>query len=325
MLYQAHESFAEADNSGIFYVCVLILSKLSLDRNFAIALNKPFMNDLKFKELPLFVGSYADLLINVAINGIISNFEKRKYCFRMNYLCILSNVAPFLKNLHQITCAKMFHLLSVFSSAEFLMEEKDNYLALIKLIKILEILIIHQSDSNVNLMYEVLVRQKDILSIRKIKFEQLHLQNQQEQKRNASTKESHEEEKTENNGTVGQNGQPLEVGNIDWNEWARVVKEQLNLDAFVHIIKFLNYHLKLFLKEKAIDEEKVKGYLKEQTITGIYQMKGQIWVEAMKDSEGIRTFLRIFLWSQIYVKHAVLPYFDPQEIKFLNVARAIGT
>ena len=91
----------------------------------------------------------------------------------------------------------MFNLLSLFSSSEFLMEDKDNYVCLVKFLKIMENIIIHQSDSNVNLMYEILVRQKDILMIKKIKFEDLQQHLHQNIKRNATTKESIEEEKTD--------------------------------------------------------------------------------------------------------------------------------
>ena len=92
LIYQVDQTFPEAPVSGIFYVCVLILSKISLERNFAIALNKPFMNDMKFQNLPLFVGTYADLLLNVVINGIIQSQLTKKYCFISNYLAIIVNV-----------------------------------------------------------------------------------------------------------------------------------------------------------------------------------------------------------------------------------------
>ena len=91
----------------------------------------------------------------------------------------------------------MFNLLSLFSSSEFLMEDKDNYICLVKFLKIMENIIIHQSDSNVNLIYEILARQKDILTIKKIKFEDLQQHLQQNIKRNATTKESIEEEKND--------------------------------------------------------------------------------------------------------------------------------
>ena len=88
----------------------------------------------------------------------------------------------------------MFNLLSIFSSSEFLMEDKENYICLVKFLKIMENIIIHQSDSNINLLYEILVRQKDILKIKKLKFEDfLH----QYIKRNATPKDGIEEEKND--------------------------------------------------------------------------------------------------------------------------------
>ena len=92
LIYQVHQTFPEAPVSGIFYACVLILSKISLERNFATALNKPFMNDMKFQDLPLFVGNYGDLLLNVSINGIIQSQFNKTYCFRLNYLAIMTNM-----------------------------------------------------------------------------------------------------------------------------------------------------------------------------------------------------------------------------------------
>ena len=207
-----------------------------------------------------------------------------------------------MKNLHQITCANMFNLLSLFSSSDFLMEDKDNYICLVKFLKIMENIIIHQSDSNVNLIYEILARQKDILTIKKIKFEDLQQHLQQNIKRNATTKESIEEEKndppTPNSKVLGNINifnkiddskrhkiqiiiitattitititimkicKEMKIWNgnncfnfIHFNQKfrARNVREQLSLDNFVNIIKFLNFHLKSSLGD-IFEEEKV--------------------------------------------------------------------
>ena len=51
---------------GLVHICVFILLLLSGERNFGVRLNKPYINKLPI-DIPLFTGTYADLLIVVNV------------------------------------------------------------------------------------------------------------------------------------------------------------------------------------------------------------------------------------------------------------------
>ena len=76
------------------------------ERNFGVALNRPFTQKLPLPDLPPVTGSHTDLLIVVIHRLVVNGSEKLKPLHNC-FLTILSNVSPYSKSLSLLASQKL--------------------------------------------------------------------------------------------------------------------------------------------------------------------------------------------------------------------------
>mmetsp|Transcript_15428 Transcript_15428/g.13157 ORF Transcript_15428/g.13157 Transcript_15428/m.13157 type:complete len:214 (-) Transcript_15428:893-1534(-) len=174
LLYQMHEKFNEAQRSGIFYICILIISKLSGDRMFSVKLRRKFLNDIGFTKIPIFIGSHLDLIFIVFLRGIIDSHFNFYFCYQNNLLAILHNIAPFAKDLCPQTCTLLLQLVKVLSSADILRSDKNNLLNLRKALNLVHKILCYQPETNHQLLFELVKNRKELEYLRRLPLNKLY-------------------------------------------------------------------------------------------------------------------------------------------------------
>lgn len=131
---------------GLMYLCTFTLLKLSGERNFSVALNKPYHLQLPV-DIPLFTGSYADLLIIVLHKLVVSGTEKLSALYSC-FLTIICNISPYCKSLGTVASIKMINLLQLFTSPKFLYASESNHVYVCMLLESLNNIIQYQYEGN---------------------------------------------------------------------------------------------------------------------------------------------------------------------------------
>ena len=144
---------------GLMYLCTFTLLKLSGERNFAVALNKPYTMQLPI-DIPIFTGNHADLLIITLHKMIVNGTEKLSALYNC-FLTIICNMSPYCKTLNSTSASKLINLVSLFSSPSFLYGAESNYVYVVMLLETLNNLVQYQYEGNVNVVYAIL-RRRDI-------------------------------------------------------------------------------------------------------------------------------------------------------------------
>jgi hypothetical protein len=110
------------------HICTFILLKLSGERSFSVALNKPYTLKLPI-NLPLFSGkstgnnflpfghhnfkgNHADLLVITLHKLVVNGLDKLQALYNC-FLTIVCNVSPYCKSLSNVCSANEFTLLSL--------------------------------------------------------------------------------------------------------------------------------------------------------------------------------------------------------------------
>merc|ERR1712146_300742 len=94
---------------GLVHICTFMLLLLSGERNFGVALNKPYDAKLRLKDAPIFTGTHADLLIVVSHKIIVSGSPRLKTLYNC-FLTILSNISPYAKSISLVPAIKLLSL-----------------------------------------------------------------------------------------------------------------------------------------------------------------------------------------------------------------------
>jgi hypothetical protein len=93
------------------HIGVFILLLLTGERNFGVRLNKPYSSRIVM-DVPVFTGTYADLLI-IVFHKIITTSHHRLQPLYDCLLTIIVNISPYIKSLSMVTSNKLMHLLEV--------------------------------------------------------------------------------------------------------------------------------------------------------------------------------------------------------------------
>jgi hypothetical protein len=145
---------------GLMYLCTFTLLKLSGERNFGVALNKPHHLTIPV-DVPLFSGSHADLLFICLHKMIVNGTEKLGALYNC-FLTIICNVSPYCKSLNGTSSSKLVNLFSLFTSPAFLYGQPTNYIYVVMLLETFNNIVQYQYEGNANLIYAIL-RRKDIV------------------------------------------------------------------------------------------------------------------------------------------------------------------
>lgn len=144
---------------GLMYLCTFTLLKLSGERSFGVALNKPYQLSLPV-DVPLFSGNHADLLVIVLHKLIVSGLEKLSALYSC-FLTVICNVSPYCKSFGSAAAVKLVNLLQLFVSPRFLYAAEGNHVYVGMLLETLNNIVQYQYEGNGHVVYSI-IRRKEI-------------------------------------------------------------------------------------------------------------------------------------------------------------------
>ena len=99
---------------GLIHVCSFVLLLLSGERDFSVQLNKSYNLRLPV-DLPVFTGSYTDLLVLVFHKLVVNSSDRPESLYEC-FLTAIANVSPYCKSLSILASIKLLNLFELFSS-----------------------------------------------------------------------------------------------------------------------------------------------------------------------------------------------------------------
>lgn len=143
---------------GLMYLCTFTLLKLSGERNFGVALNKPYAVSLPV-DVPLFTGNHADLLVIVLHKLIVSGLDRLSALYNC-FLTIICNVSPYCKSLCNVSAVKLVNLFQLFVSPRFLYASESNHTYVVLLLETFNNIVQYQYEGNSDVVYAIIRRKE---------------------------------------------------------------------------------------------------------------------------------------------------------------------
>jgi hypothetical protein len=148
------QSKKDPTKSNLMYLTIFLLLTISASRELAMNLNTPFTINIKLDLIEVNgwsangnVYTFADLVF-VSVYGLIKNGPRLLRPIYKSIIAILSNIAPYTKNLCKEGCEGLMYLLNVFAKKEFLLEKEDNCKTLGSLVEAINYLIAYHDETN---------------------------------------------------------------------------------------------------------------------------------------------------------------------------------
>jgi hypothetical protein len=160
LIYSMWDAKGDRSKIGLMYSSVFILLRLSGERDFCVALNKPFNVKLPLSDFPRFAGgTFADVLVIVTHKVIVTSPDHLDALLHI-LLTVLSNISPYVTHLEQLSSMKLVNLFEMFSSPRFLYANESNHQYIFLLLDVFNNIIQHQYQGNSRLVYAILRRAK---------------------------------------------------------------------------------------------------------------------------------------------------------------------
>jgi hypothetical protein len=274
-MFQGRNDPAQA---GLIHICTFLLLLLSGERNFGVALNKPYAQGSLPLALPLFEGTHADLLVVVVHKLIVDGSRKLKTLHNC-LLTVVANVSPYCKSLGSVASVKLLSLFEIFSSRRFLLRSAGAHQYLGFLLDVFNNLIQYQYEGSLHLIYAIVRR--------KARFEALVNLELDADEAAAAKKGGGEEEKTAKTQTAKSGGGGADGGGADGKRgargggsgrgrfvpttrWLDGWKARLPLDPVMRVLHYLEPQVKFLCRsDGSIDESGVLRFLKNTTMVGL--------------------------------------------------------
>jgi hypothetical protein len=170
--YILFEARQDPNRIGLVHLCTFILLKLSGERDFGVAVNKPFHQHLPI-QLPLFTGSHNDLIV-ITLHKVITDGIPGLASLYSCYLTTICNISPYFRSLSITASVKLVSLFEHFSTNRMLYgRDRDNtrnYLSLI--VESLNNVIQYQWAYNNQLIYAVVRKKVSFDKVLDLKLEE---------------------------------------------------------------------------------------------------------------------------------------------------------
>ena len=156
------QSKKDPTKSNLMYLTIFLLLTISASRELAMNLNAPINISIQMDLLEMKSVSskgtqlttiqsncqtYADLVF-VSVYGLIKNGPRLLKPIYKSIIAILSNIAPYTKQLCKEGCDGLIYLFQVFSKKDFLLEKEDNCKTLSSLMETMNYLIAYHDETN---------------------------------------------------------------------------------------------------------------------------------------------------------------------------------
>jgi hypothetical protein len=131
------------------YLAIFLLLTISASRDLAMALNSPYALSINFDflENAPSIESYSDLVF-VSIYSLVKTGPRLLKPIYKSIVAVLSNLAPYTKNLCKDGCEGLLYLVKMFAKKEFLLEKEDNAKSLCSLMEAVNYLIAYHDETN---------------------------------------------------------------------------------------------------------------------------------------------------------------------------------
>lgn len=156
LCYLMYKARRDPEKIGLVHICTFILLKLSGERSFGVALNKPFKTKLP-TDLPLFSGGHNDLL-SITLHKLIVNGAYKLVPLYSCFLTIICNISPYWKSMSLVAAVKLVNLFELFASPKFLYSGENAHRHLALLLEVFNNVIQYQYHGNTHLVYAVIRR-----------------------------------------------------------------------------------------------------------------------------------------------------------------------
>jgi len=167
--YMMFDARRDASRMGLVHLCTFLLLKLSGDREFAVALNKPFRVQLPV-DMPLFTGSHGDLVL-ITLHKLIVNGHDGVRALHQCFLITAANISPYLKSLSIVTAVKVVNLFDMFTAPRFLYANEENHQHVTLLLDFFNNVVQYQYSGNPHLIYAMLKRKEVFLALKDLTLE----------------------------------------------------------------------------------------------------------------------------------------------------------
>jgi hypothetical protein len=154
--YLMYKSRRDPAQIGLVHICTFCLLKLSGERSFGVALNKPFTKKLP-TDLPLFSGGHNDLLA-ITLHKLVVNGAYKLVPLYSCFLTIICNVSPYWRSMSLVAAVKLVNLFELFSSPKFLYSGENAHRHLALLLEVFNNVVQYQYHGNTHLVYAIIRR-----------------------------------------------------------------------------------------------------------------------------------------------------------------------
>ena len=155
VLHYVYQGRKDSAQLGRVHLGVFFLLYLSGEREFSIALNKPFNKPLVI-DIPKFSGgTYADYLVLVLVQMIVDG-QRRLDSLWECLLTILSNISPYIKSLTMVTSTRLLKLFVTLSKRSWLLSREKNHRYVFFLLETFNNILQYQFEGNTSLVYSII-------------------------------------------------------------------------------------------------------------------------------------------------------------------------
>ena len=306
LLFLMTENLQKKDQFGLICVCVFTLLHLSSRREFGVALNKDFKGKSP-ASLPLFSGTYADLVVMSLANAITSGPSTLQSLYSCLFI-ILANISPYIKTLSLPASAKLTALIDLFSLKKWLFAGQNNPEIVIFWLEIINNMVQYQWVGSHNLIYHLL-RKKPIIS----KLLSMEIRGS-------------EESKSQPQPDVSLTFNSPEEGKQGWtpsNEWLHEWKSRLPTSVVQILLDRLLPQLEDYCHQRKVrSEAEVIEYIQQTSMVGILPPPHRIVMRKYEVERSSESWFSSYLWSNIYLKLKDVPLFDGQKVRLFEVKYA---
>jgi len=344
--YLMFEARKDPGQIGLVHICTFILLKLSGERSFGVALNKPFCTRLPC-DIPLFNGGHADVIC-ITLHKLIVNGAYKLVPLYSCFLTIICNISPYWRSMSLVASVKLVNLFELFSSPKFLYSGDKAHRHLALLIEVFNNVIQYQYSGNQHLIYAILRRKdsfgklatlnlpKAISQCKKAYHDKSKPKKKANQPDGDAKKGGKDVVKTSSADTDGSattededsdSNAPSETSSvvgdhfIPSEEWLQELKETLPLETITRLLQHLVPVVDDVVnrEEGIVDEAEILDVLREVTMVGLLPVPHAIVVRKYQPNQYTSLWFTTYLWGVIYMGNQSPPIFDGEAIQLFEV------
>lgn len=317
--FLAHQSRRDPSRVGLVHICTFILLKLSGERQFSVALNKPFEEKLP-TDLPRFEGTHADFVVVVLHRMVVSGGDRLQPLYNC-FLTILCNVSPYARSLSLVAAVKLVSLFELFTGPRILYAAEGNQGHVALLLEIFNNLIQYQYGGNAHLIYAIVRRKAvfdalDTLTLPGAIAAAVHREGERAALRKGEAAPEQDAD------AALPRVAPGTAAFLPSAEWLRRVKAELPLATIMRLLHHLAPQIEALIAraDYSLDEEAILGFIRNTTMVGLLPVPHAIMVRKYQPNTFTSLWFTAFLWGVVFLQNQAPPLFDGGAIKLFTVS-----